>query len=338
MDECEPNQDSLVWKQCLIAMFISCTILLTVATNILNMAIIKNNTHISSVTRIFLNSLTVADLCVGIVCEPFGLASVIANQWPLGQPICTVVGCTVNVFCAVSISSLFLISMDRYIAITRPLRYHSILTSERAKKMAAISWVFCLVYMLGCSYVWGPFVEYHDFVYGCTISWNNYNEKVPILTSSLIFVVIPSLTIFFIYSRLFWISFCHSKNIARSDHQAVPTDCPDQIFRRNLISLKDSKALRTFFYVWMAFNFAWGPFVGCNIYTIIEEQDLGPSIEFIITWLALSNSWWNVIIYSTNASFRQTAADMLRRYRYYRTNRRSISRVHCISRQPSSNV
>ncbi|XP_071943828.1 histamine H2 receptor-like [Antedon mediterranea] len=327
----ESNQDFLLWKQCLIAVFVSFTILLTVFSNIVNLLIIKNNSQIKSTTKVFLTSITVADLCIGIVCEPFGLASVIANDWPAGYPLCTVVACLVNTFCAVSITFLLLISLDRYIAITRPLRYHTILTTRRAKQVTVVCWVFCILYMIGCSYIWGPYVSYSEAAFGCVINWHAHGNTTVILIQSIWIVLLPSFLIFGMYTRLFWIAYRHSKAISTFNASCRSmSDHDHTTFLQNLISIKDSKALRTFAYVWIAFNVAWTPYVSCILYMLIQGQRVIPAVEFTVTWLALSNSWWNVLIYSSNVSFRQTATEIICR-KIRRQSSHHMPKSNCVS-------
>lgn len=75
-----------------------------------------------SQTSLLIWNLGLADFLVGIVVLPIGVAYVIGRRWAFGELMCKIwVSCDV-IFCTASVVTLCVISLDRYIGVTRPLK------------------------------------------------------------------------------------------------------------------------------------------------------------------------------------------------------------------------
>lgn len=106
-----------------------------------------------TVTNFFIVSLAVADLMVGIAVLPFSTAYEILGFWVFGNIWCQT-WLAVDVWmCTASILNLCAISLDRYVAVTRPISYPSIMSSKRVKILIALVWcvsfVICLPPLVG---------------------------------------------------------------------------------------------------------------------------------------------------------------------------------------------
>lgn len=67
-------------------------------------------------------NLGLADFLVGIFVLPLGVCYVIGRRWPFGRLMCRIWACCDVIFCTASIVTLCIISVDRYIGVTKPLR------------------------------------------------------------------------------------------------------------------------------------------------------------------------------------------------------------------------
>ncbi|EPB80876.1 hypothetical protein ANCCEY_00078 [Ancylostoma ceylanicum] len=66
----------------------------------------------------------VTDLLVGLVVMPMSLLDLLHNhRWPLGKFLCGLWATSDVLLCTASILNLCVISLDRYMAITSPLKY-----------------------------------------------------------------------------------------------------------------------------------------------------------------------------------------------------------------------
>ncbi|AWP13580.1 putative trace amine-associated receptor 13c-like [Scophthalmus maximus] len=106
----------------LIYTVLSCITLLTVVLNLL----------LHTTTNLLLLSLAVADFCVGLLQIPILF---LHNQgcWYLGDIMCAVHYFLGFIVISVSVGSMVLISVDRYIAICEPMFYTTKVTLMRVK-------------------------------------------------------------------------------------------------------------------------------------------------------------------------------------------------------------
>ncbi|CAH2059717.1 unnamed protein product, partial [Iphiclides podalirius] len=118
---------------------------LVVAGNCLVIAAVLCSSKLRSVTNLFIVSLAVADLLVGLAVLPFSATREVFKIWIFGDVWCSV-WLAVDVWmCTASILNLCAISLDRYVAVTRPVSYPSIMSKKRAKALIAGLWVLSFV-------------------------------------------------------------------------------------------------------------------------------------------------------------------------------------------------
>lgn len=89
----------------------------------------------SQLTVRLITSLAVADLLVGICVLPFSIGVQLNNgYWFFGKALCQL-WLAIDVWlCTASIYNLLAISLDRFIAITEPLRYAALMTPHRGTR------------------------------------------------------------------------------------------------------------------------------------------------------------------------------------------------------------
>jgi len=69
----------------------------------------------------------------------------VLHYWPFGEPWCRI-WLAVDVWmCTASIYNLVAISVDRYIAVSRPIRYASLMSPTRAKLLIIVVWILSFV-------------------------------------------------------------------------------------------------------------------------------------------------------------------------------------------------
>ncbi|XP_072517809.1 adenosine A2a receptor b [Salminus brasiliensis] len=117
--------------------------LLAVAGNVLVCWAVCLNSNLQSITNFFVVSLAVADIAVGLLAIPFAIT--ISTGFCSNFHGCLFIACFVLVLTQSSIFSLFAIAVDRYIAIKIPLRYNSLVTSQRAKGIIAVCWILSVI-------------------------------------------------------------------------------------------------------------------------------------------------------------------------------------------------
>lgn len=148
----EVSDQSLAAKQETYLIVITCTliailIILTLLGNILVMAAFCLCKELRTITNYFLVSLSLADLLTALLAMPIFMASRITADGSLfpGGAVFYDVWRSMDIICGTaSIWNLCLVSLDRFLAVTAPLKHLVILTPARAKAVIVLVWASSL--------------------------------------------------------------------------------------------------------------------------------------------------------------------------------------------------
>ncbi|XP_001359694.5 tyramine receptor 1 [Drosophila pseudoobscura] len=147
----------LSWQGiCLIAVFAT-FIVVTVIGNTLVILAILTTRRLRTITNCFVMSLAVADLLVGIFVMPPAVAVHLTGSWQLGWVLCDIWISLDVLLCTASILSLCAISVDRYLAVTRPLTYSR---KRRSKRLALI--MILIVWLLALAITCPPILGWYE--------------------------------------------------------------------------------------------------------------------------------------------------------------------------------
>ncbi|XP_064631255.1 octopamine receptor 1-like [Lineus longissimus] len=130
-------------------------IVMTTTLILINFAVVLGNSlvivavftseKLRSVTNMFIASLACADLMLGVLVLPFSTTVEVLGYWVFQNLWCSVWLAVDVCLSTASILNLVAISLDRYIAITRPIRYPRMMTSKRGKILIASVWITSFV-------------------------------------------------------------------------------------------------------------------------------------------------------------------------------------------------
>ncbi|KTF83412.1 hypothetical protein cypCar_00031088 [Cyprinus carpio] len=125
------------------ALLILLVIIPTIGGNILVILAVSLERKLQNATNFFLMSLAVADLLVGLLVMPIALVTVLFHSsWPLADFLCPIWLFLDVLFSTASIMHLCAISLDRYIAIKKPIQHSQF--KSRAKALAKIALVWLI--------------------------------------------------------------------------------------------------------------------------------------------------------------------------------------------------
>ena len=111
------------------------------------------------VSNMFIVSLAVADLIVGLIVMPISTIYIFTGDWPFGVAVCQIwIGIDYTASTA-SILNLFILSLDRYWSVRAPLQYLHKRTRRRALSMISVVWVVSCLWVI-------PIVGWHYFSHG----------------------------------------------------------------------------------------------------------------------------------------------------------------------------
>lgn len=112
-----------------------------VIANSLALFLIWRKRHLRTTSNLMLASLAASDLLTGLVVVPM----VIACSATLMYEVCVAMDVSNRFLAFSSVGHLILLSLDRYIRVTKMLRYPTIVTEERLAGMLAIAWLSALL-------------------------------------------------------------------------------------------------------------------------------------------------------------------------------------------------
>ncbi|KAL5284016.1 GPROAR1 family protein [Megaselia abdita] len=220
--ECDKLIESIKWTEP--SSLISLAILefinvLVIGGNCLVIAAVFCSNKLRSVTNFFIVNLAVADLLVGLLVLPFSATWEVFKVWIFGDVWCKI-WLAVDVWmCTASILNLCAISLDRYVAVTRPVTYPSIMSTKRAKSLIAgiwvLSFVICFPPLVGwkdqkmevenLTYTRGNHTLYYADKRPHTCPWKCEltNDRGYVLYSALGSFYIPMFVMLFFYWRIY---------------------------------------------------------------------------------------------------------------------------------------
>lgn len=284
--------DSTVYK-ITISVVLVVLILITVAGNVVVCLAVGLNRRLRCLTNCFIVSLAVTDLLLGLLVLPFSAIYQLSCKWSFSKVFCNIYTSLDVMLCTASILNLFMISLDRYCAVTNPLRYPVLITPVRV----AISLVFIWVISITLS-----FLSIH-------LGWNSRNEtskdndtilkcKVQVnevygLVDGLVTFYLPLLIMCITYFRIF--------KIAREQAKRI-----NHIGSWKAATIREHKATVTLAAVMGAFIICWFPYFTVFVYRGLKGDDaVNEVFEAIVLWLGYANSALNPILYAAlNRDFR----------------------------------
>ncbi|XP_041949312.1 trace amine-associated receptor 13c-like [Alosa sapidissima] len=264
---------------------------ISVSTVLLNLLVIISIFHFKQLhtpTNLLILSLAVADLFIGLTVMPVEGSQLIETCWYFGDTLCNIFPFIYSVALSGSLCSLVLISIDRFIAVSDPLRYSLKVTHNKVVIIVVLGWCICLLYMFFLLYDHLTEMEPHRTCHGeCLFTTISFSW---IVGDVFVSFIVPCSMVIILNMKIFCTAKYHTKviNSVTERERAGNKDT----MRSKKSSRKAEKTIgvlvTVYLLCYMPYNlsiFAYGP----------------DSLSYLfkcLVWIVYLNSCMNPIIYA----------------------------------------
>ncbi|XP_013192484.2 parapinopsin [Amyelois transitella] len=239
--------------------------------------------------NIILFNLVCSDFSVSVLGNPFTLVSALFHRWVFGHTMCVLYGFFMALLGITSITTLTVISFERYLMVTRPLSSRH-LSSKGAVLSIVFIWTYSLALTTPPLMGWGNYNQEAANI-SCSVNWHeqSMNTLTYIMFLFAMGQIVPTIIITFSYVNIIRTLKKNSQRLGR-------------------VSRAEAKATAMVFVMIVAFTVAWTPY---SLFALMEQfaSDgiVSPGAGVIPALVAKSSICYDPLIYvGMNTQFRQS--------------------------------
>ncbi|KAM3955306.1 LOW QUALITY PROTEIN: pinopsin [Aphomia sociella] len=239
--------------------------------------------------NIILFNLVCSDFSVSVLGNPFTLISALFHRWIFGHTMCVLYGFFMALLGITSITTLTVISFERYLMVTRPLSSRH-LSSKGAILSVVFIWTYSLALTTPPLMGWGNYVNEAANI-SCSVNWHEQstNTLTYIMFLFAMGQIVPLSVITFSYVNIIRTLKKNSQRLGR-------------------VSRAEARATAMVFIMIISFTIAWTPY---SMFALIEqfatEGIISPGVGVIPALVAKSSICYDPLIYvGMNTQFRQS--------------------------------
>ncbi|XP_023215833.1 histamine H2 receptor-like [Centruroides sculpturatus] len=234
----------------------------------------------------YLLSLLVCDLLCGIFILPLSIYSASTGEWIYGDFLCKLTGYMEITLWTITVYTFMWMSVDRYLAIRKPLRYVVLQTRTRCQCWVLFTWLtsvfLCSPPLLGFST--GNF--YKDG-YICTLDLKN---MIPYSITLAILVLAPSvITILYSYFFIFITMYRLRQYMTQEEREYATATSENLSNPDHMMS----------FILTIVFWISWFPWFGLRIWEEANGYLTDHYYHFFFLWFGILDCVWKPLIYAS---------------------------------------
>ncbi|XP_015767365.1 PREDICTED: melatonin receptor type 1C-like [Acropora digitifera] len=169
---------------------------------LLGIAVVRNPTLRRTVPNMYIINLAVSDFLMSLVGIPFSLAALIVGEWPFNNFICQVQGFWILLMCAVSLQTLAVTAVNRYVRVVRSRSlYQKLFNFKTTKVTIGAVWFMALFAPLPYAFAGHEYIFHTGKVF-CAHNLASLNDGYGAYLV-LVFVAVPLIIILICYTKVF---------------------------------------------------------------------------------------------------------------------------------------
>eukprot|EP00112_Aurelia_sp_Birch-Aquarium-sp1_P019143 Seg468.6 transcript_id=Seg468.6/GoldUCD/mRNA.D3Y31 product="Beta-2 adrenergic receptor" protein_id=Seg468.6/GoldUCD/D3Y31 len=255
------------------AVFLSLVMLLSILGNLLVVIAIALSPRLrENPTNYFIASLSVSDLCYALFQSPIRISQILRNRaFCFGPSVCQMFVITDIITSPATISTLFVIAIDRFFCITKPFIYQERMSRSMAKVIICFVWLYACVWAGISVFNWEEPFKPTIQVTSVKVCFNA--NPVFYLTSYFVVTLIPLVVMGVLYVIILQIAITQIRAI-RATEVHLPQQNQDENqnggkkgkgSKRSRRTNREFKATATLAIVYGAFFVCWMPLLVINI-------------------------------------------------------------------------
>ncbi|PFX33357.1 trace amine-associated receptor 7d-like [Stylophora pistillata] len=269
-------------------------------------AIIRFKRLRRAVNSYLILNLAVSDFLTASILMPFQLATVLdLNIIVDNGLLCKVGGILSYPFYICSTITLVMLAIERYIAVSDPLRYISRVTTRTITIMIVYCWTQGVVFVVLVSF--SANIEFSTQSLDCGVAW----EGTPLWLSILVLlfnIVLPFFLLLIMSLRVLIIAIRQKKWI---DTERFSIDRTRR--KKSVFTGFEGKATVAVLVVIFVFLILWIPFLITRGFMALTQIYVSPIVTTSVVWLLHLNSVVNVFIYTVRRSdYRRAFVSIIR--------------------------
>ncbi|KAK2837194.1 hypothetical protein Q5P01_014406 [Channa striata] len=291
----------------IVAFFVSVIGILGVTGNALVMFAFYSNRKLRNLSNYFIVNQAVSDFLMAFTQTPIFFVNCLYKEWVFGE-----MGCKMYAFCGAlfgiaSMMNLLAISIDRYLAITKPLQSIHWSSKRRTTLAIVMVWLYSLAWSLAPLVGWSSYIP-EGLMTSCTwdyVTYTTANRSYTMMLCCFVFFI-PLGIIFYCYLLMFWAIRKTSREVDRlGTHVRKSTLIQQKSIR------SEWKLAKIAFVVIVVYVLSWSPYACVTLISWAGHANLlSPYSKTVPAIIAKASTIYNPFIYAIiHNKYRMTLAE-----------------------------
>ncbi|XP_066933248.1 beta-1 adrenergic receptor-like [Clytia hemisphaerica] len=270
--------------------FLTLSFLITVG-NIFVILALRRIKKVKHATKIFIFSLSIADLFVGCILIPLRLNEIFYADWTRTLKWCQL-SVSVNILnLSASSLNLMIILIDRFIYVKSPLHYDEIVTPKRSIIVVSLLWTFVIMFSFlpifsKLAIIPSAYRAEQDHL--CKYATMLKQDYLYMMCFS---DLVPLVVFGVLYYKIYRVASHQINEIKKQGRRALSTS------QMKTLKSRERRMTRMICLLIIVFYCCWIPSILGGFFSIYDGELVTQSFIMVISVLVYSNSFFNCVIY-----------------------------------------